>query len=427
MGDALGWNGIVLLAAAMIVTSLWILHRQMLSEGNDVLLSTGLTLLAAAACSMHWLARPHVFSLVLVAFWAGQLRAFEQGRLSGPQLFLRLVPLAMLWVNLHAGFLTGLILIGIYCIGAGTGLLARDGGQRATAWSQTRLLALLGVSCFLASLLNPNGWKLYAYLADFLQHTKLVGFVNEFRSPDFHTGSTHGFVLLLGVLAITLIGTRARLNPTEILLIGWAGCFALRWVRNVPIFAIVVTPILARQLSDWLRQAPDSRWLRYRRISRDFAEMNRIADGRWLVAGVLIVFVLVGAKPRIVGGEPMIDTDLLTNRFPVAAVRFLRQHPQTISGEVLNDYGWGGYLILVMPEHKVFVDGRNDFYGPDLMQDFSCLSKVCPDWESILRQYGVGWTILPRAHPLNELLALRTDWRLAYGDDVTAIYVRKPE
>lgn len=94
---------------------------------------------------------------------------------------------------------------------------------------------------------------------------------------------------------------------------------------------------------------------------------------------------------------------------------------------MLNDYGWGGYLILVMPEHKVFVDGRNDFYGPDLMQDFSCLSKVCPDWESILRQYGVGWTILPRAHPLNELLALRTDWRLAYGDDVTAIYVRKPE
>ena len=43
------------------------------------------------------------------------------------------------------------------------------------------------------------------------------------------------------------------------------------------------------------------------------------------------------------------------------------------------------------------------------------------------REYGVGWTILPRTHPLNVLFSLRKDWNLAYADDVTAIYARTPE
>ena len=32
-GDALGWNGIALLASVLIATCLWLLHRQLLSEG----------------------------------------------------------------------------------------------------------------------------------------------------------------------------------------------------------------------------------------------------------------------------------------------------------------------------------------------------------------------------------------------------------
>jgi hypothetical protein len=426
-GDALGWNGIVLLTATMIATSLWILYHQMLSEGSDILLATGLTLLASAACFIHWFARPHVFSFVLVAFFGEQLSAFERGNVRAGQLFLRLVPLTVLWVNLHAGFLTGLILIGVYWIGAATGLLAAGSGTRTAAWSRMKSLTLTGAGCSVASLANPNGWRLHEYLGNFLQHSTLVGFVSEFRSPNFHSPNAHGFLLLLGLLAATLIVIRARFSPTEILLVGWAGCFALRWVRNVPLFAIVVIPILARHLSAWLGQAPESWLLRYRKTCRDMSELDRRAGGRGLTALAFAILVLVIAKPRIAGGEPVIATGPLTNRFPVAAANFLRQHPGAVSGEMFNDYGWGGYLMLVIPDRKVFVDGRNDFYGADLIQDFVDVNKVHPDWDAVLRRYGVGWTILPRDHPLNILLALHTDWSAAYTDEVTAIYTRKHE
>jgi hypothetical protein len=427
-GDALGWNGIVFLAAALIATSLWILHRQLLSEGNDILLSSALTLLAAMTSWIHWLARPHVFSFVILTFWSWQLRAFEQGRQPARRLFWWLVPLTALWVNLHAGFLTGLMLIGVYFAGAGTESLARDTDRRVAARRRMLTYALLGAGCLMASFINPNGWKLHAYILDFLRHPKLVVLVNEFRSPNFHSSSTRGFLLMLLVLVFILAVARARLSATEILLIGWAGSLALRWGRNIPVFAIVVTPILAHHLTLWLREVRNSRVLaRYRRICDNVSEINACADGRLLVVGVSVVLLLVMAKPRVMGGEPILATELLTNRFPVAAVQFLRQNPVAVHGEMFNDYGWGGYLILTLPEHKVFVDGRNDFYGPELIQDFDTVNRAHLGWEDVLRKYKVNWTILPRAHPLNELLALHKDWSLSYTDQVAAIYSRRSE
>ncbi|HXI83499.1 MAG TPA: hypothetical protein VNL17_05345 [Verrucomicrobiae bacterium] len=427
-GDALGWNGIVLLAATFIATSLWMLYRQLLSEGNDLLLSTGLTLLAAMTCSMHWLARPHVISFAFLTFWAWQLRAFEQGRLPPRRLFVLLVPLTALWVNLHAGFLTGLMLIGVYFVGAAAELRDHDIGQRMIARRRMATLALLGASCLVASLVNPNGWRLHAYILDFLQHPKLVSLVNEFRSPDFHSNGTRGFLLMLFVLAFTLITARSRLSRTEILLVGWAGCLALRWVRNMPVFAIVATPILAQHLTLWLRGRCDSVLLTlYRKVCENVSQIDKRADGRWLAGIASVMLLLVVAKPRVVGGEPILATELLTNRFPVAAVRFLQQNPSPVHGEMFNNYGWGGYLMLALPERKIFVDGRNDFYGPELIQDFDTVNRVHPGWEDVLRKYKVDWTVLPRAHPLNELLALRKNWSLSYTDDVTAVYSCRPE
>jgi hypothetical protein len=155
--------------------------------------------------------------------------------------------------------------------------------------------------------------------------------------------------------------------------------------------------------------------------------MNRFADGRVTAALLFVALVVVMAKPHVLGREAVITTDILSNRFPVAAVQFVTAHPQAVHGEMFNDYGWGGYLMLALPDHKVFVDGRNDFYGDDLIQDFVNVNKVLPDWDAVLHRYGVGWTILPRDHPLNILLALHTDWSAAYMDDVTTIYTRKHE
>jgi hypothetical protein len=110
---------------------------------------------------------------------------------------------------------------------------------------------------------------------------------------------------------------------------------------------------------------------------------------------------------------------------PAAAVGFIRNNPQAVTGEMFNDYAWGGYLLWAMPERKVFIDGRNDFFGKGLCGEFNTVDETQPGWEAVLEKYRVGWTLLPPKHPLNALLALETSWKAAYTDEVAVVYTRR--
>src|ERR1039457_24055 len=112
-GHVCGWNGLVLIAATVIGTCFWLLHRQLLADGCDAILATALVLVAMLTCSMHWLARPLLFTHLLMLVFAWQLRWFEQGRVSARQLFLLLPLLMILWVNLHGGVVLGVMLVAI--------------------------------------------------------------------------------------------------------------------------------------------------------------------------------------------------------------------------------------------------------------------------------------------------------------------------
>jgi hypothetical protein len=451
-GNSLGWNGIVLLAAALIATTLWLLHRQLLAEGNELLLSTGLVMLAALGCSTHWLARPHLITHLLTVVFAWQLNGFMHGRVSTVRLFEVLVPLSLLWANLHGAFFVGFVLIATFWSGAAIEA-GRDSvhGTRAGRWmrrgqpglrraqssrglslqtaGRLKILTIVGALCLAASLINPNGWRLHAQVLHFLRTPALATLTNEFRSPNFHSGGTTGFLLVLLALAVILLVARPRFRPTEILLVCVWGYFALHSARNVPLFALVVTPILATHLNQFLLQRQDSRSMHlYRKVSADMSDLDRSASGRIpavFVVGLLIVAI---AWPVASNSRPLITTEVLTNRFPVATVEYYLKGPEAeaaLRGEMFNDYGWGGYLMLALPNRKVFIDGRNDFYGEELVREFNQVNTVKPGWENVLEKYNVGWTILPPNHLLNSLLALRTDWKLYHTDDVAAVFVRK--
>jgi hypothetical protein len=428
MGDALGWNGIVVLSAALIATYLWLLYRILLNEGVDLPLAMVFTLLAMLPCSVHWLARPHLFTHLFALVFTWQLRLFDRGKLVKRLLFLRLVPLMVLWVNLHGAFFTGLLIIFTFFVGNIISLFGSPPESRPVIHNKSKQLVLLGIACALATLLNPNGWKLPLHVIEFLRDPVLARYANEFRSPNFHTTGAHGFLITLALVAGTLIVLRQSWSATDITVTGTWGLLALLSARNVPIFALVVTPILTDHLQTTIARARTGLPVDfYHRFVSNLAALERSFRGQVMIAMTVAILVIAVALPKFGHSASPVATDIMTNRFPVAAIRFVAGNPHAIGGEMFNDYGWGGYLMLMMPDHKVFVDGRNDFYGPDLIHDFDIVNRIRPDWDAVLQKYKVGWTILPRDHALNILLSLHEDWSLAYTDDVAAIYVRKPK
>ncbi|MGD1019185.1 MAG: hypothetical protein ABSA12_07680 [Verrucomicrobiia bacterium] len=424
-GNALGWNGVVFVAAVLIATTLALLHWQLLAEGNEILLSTFLVLLAALAYMIHWVARPHLYTLLCVVIFAWQLRWFDRDRVSARQLFARLVPLTAVWVNLHGGFLSGFALIGLYFLGNAVRMMTDGASARVTLRRKMITLGALGVACALATLLNPNGWKLDEYLLSFLRTPTQAHFTSEWNSANFHFGGMRGFEWQLLVLGFLLIVVRRPLAATDLLLIAFWLWSALYAMRNVPIFALIATPIFAEHLSAACQRAPDTVWGRwFWRMSKNAQAMNLTAGGRGLVVALVIAMVAVLAKPRFAGGPPLLETRISSNRFPSATVSYLRVHPQAVHGEMFNEDGWGGYFLLDWPERKVFIDGRDDFYSAAFLHEFTDVSHVQPSWDSVLTKYHVGWTILPAQHPLNRILELSPQWTLVFSNQQTLVFSR---
>ncbi len=388
-GRAGGLFGLSALAALVIATTFALLHWRLVRDGNDLLIATALTLLAAWAACMHWMARPHVFSFLMMLLWHECVRRVDRG--ARPWL---LTAVMALWVNLHGGFLAGFLVLGAYWLGA-----VRDAAK-------LRQLSGAALLCAGAVLLNPSGWRLPWHNLQFLHSEFLVNWLAEYASMDFQSREARGFLAWLAILFVTLAWRRPRLTSSaSLVLVSWTA-FALYSRRNIPLMVILTAPIIAPALSE----AVGERW---RALSQ---RLGGDKHGWPVVATLACAGVLCVAHP----------TELPRERWPVAAVQYIQQHPTEFNGRMFNDYVWGGYLLKALPEQRVFVDGRTDFYGEALIRNYVAMTELQTNWLATLERYDARWTLLPRRSRLNQALAELPAWRCAYTDEVAEIYRRLP-
>src|SRR5205085_6569736 len=104
--------------------------------------------------------RPRVFTLLLSSVYLALLGHYLRHR--GGREIWWLVPLMALWVNLHGGFLIGLVLIGLTIVGTALEAWANREELRSS-WPQLKTLGLVLVACALAVLLNPHGIWIYKF------------------------------------------------------------------------------------------------------------------------------------------------------------------------------------------------------------------------------------------------------------------------
>jgi hypothetical protein len=391
-----GLTGLGTLAALVIATTFALLHRQLIREGNDLLTATLVLVVAMWAATSHWLARPHVFSFLFMVLWHDRLRRHRRvaqlSRLVGG-----LSVLTLLWVNIHGGYLAACFVLAAYWLGA---LFEQD-------LTRLKHLTIAAAACGVAALVNPNGLRLHLHNLAFLRSNFFTGWLAEYQTLNFQSAGSHGFLLWLALLFLTLGMTRPRWRPTEILLVTMWGYFALFAGRNVALFALLSAPLIAPPISEFVSR-------RWRGLCQRLAETDAAANGWPVVVGIALAAIVLVPRP----------TSLPAKDWPIAAVAHVRAHAELFPGHVFNQYKWGGYFLQFVPEYKVFVDGRADFYGEELVREFDHVTALRPGWQDILAKYDVQWTLMPVDHPLNVALHLLPDWQPAYADDVAAIYRR---
>jgi len=396
----IGLSGVVLLIALLIAATFACTYRAMLKRNISRIPALVITMLAAYASNLHWLARPHIFTFLFAAVWAYQLEN-EKGRVW-------LFPLIMwAWANTHGAFIAGFVIWGAHAAGWLWEYLHKQNTKEAGI-----RLAVIGVASFAITLINPAGWRLWGTSIGYLGTRFLVDRTIEYQSPNFHNWSTWPFLMMLS-LGILLLGMRGRLRLHESLLFaGWT-IMSLYSARNIPLFAIITAPYLGTAIQAAVEKIPA--WQQFeQRISR--AE-NSLKGILWPLLAVTVLAVSSYTRPN-----PADQFD--PNKFPVKAVDWLSAHPQ--QGPMFNNFIWGGYILYrLWPQQTVFIDGQTDFYGEALTREYTQVMSLDQGWEAVLEKYDVSWVIVQSDKPLVTALQDDMNWSPIYSDD-TATILRRP-
>jgi len=395
-----GFVGLIFSFSLVIVIALWITYGR--CDGRPY--AAGIAILfAAAASSPLFGIRPQMLTLLLASIYILLLERFNPNEQSRRLWWL--VPMMLLWVNLHAGFALGLVLIGLYICRA---LL--DG-----EWDHLKPLIIVLLICTAVVPLNPNGLRMFTYPYETLTSPSMAAFIQEWASPNFHQITyVPLIVLLLSTFgAMALSPRRPRLGEVFLVLITALG--ALRSVRHIPIFALFAAPVFARHLWAIANE-------------RGWAKLLTGEETRPNAFKLLINVVLLSA-PLALGVWHLWffashQRYYESIRNPVAAVEFFKS--QHLPAPIYNRYGWGGYLIYQLyPEYRVYIDGRADVYGDafftEAMQTYDGLN----DWRKSLDKYGIQTLIIGPDAPLATLLRTDSAWSKVYEDNQATIFLRK--
>ena len=113
----------------------------------------------------------------------------------------------------------------------------------------------------------------------------------------------------------------------------------------------------------------------------------------------------------------------IDDKNPVKAVEFIKAHH--LSGHILNEYLYGGYLIWALPNKPVFIDGRGDiFEWSGVLDEFSKWVTLQSNPNELLDKYRVDFCLLSLDSPMARVLPLLPGWKEIYSDHVSVIFAR---
>ena len=396
-----GAGGLIVVSAIVTTAGFLLLYLRCPGKPHWAAAATALGALTSAPA---WGVRPQMFTFALASLLLWLLERGQQR----PWLLVSIPPMFLLWLNLHAGSALGPALMLAYSLGLVIEVALGDTPWQE-AWRPLARLLLLVLACMALVPLNPSGAQLYRYPFDTLRSSGMRSFIVEWFSPNFHELRFIPFLIVLLLLLAVLARVRARPQARTLVPLVLTTLLALDAVRHVPIFVLLAIPVVAAGLAG-------------SRSATGEPTPSPAAQVRPMFNGLAVVLMAGFALVRWVGlaqGQAAAEAQ----QFPAKAVEALRS--RDLGGQVFAYYDWGGYTIYKLyPEYQVFVDGRADLYGDDLLQQFQTAIQLRTGWREVLDRWNVRAVLLPPQCALVQALVRDHTWHLEYGDSQALVLFR---
>ncbi len=438
-----GYNFLVVLFALITLTAFILLHWYIYKKTRNsyhYLALASLQFLGIIACLPHLGVRIQALALLFVLLTLILIMFYEK-RKHKYILFLFL-PLMFLWANLHASFLLGLFLLFSW---AGVKVFEKILFRSRFGWmvSQTSKLTwheifiFFGVtlSVVVATFFTPYRLELYSFLSGY-KNKAYLSLIQEWLPQyvfPFHYDQIIFLALGLAALFIYLrehFNKRQSLDWWQIFLVITFLILGIKSRRHFPLFFIVSLPLLIQVYSPLFYAFKE--------------KLNNL-----LKTVILVCLFLAAITPFFVIRSIDNPFDYFCKDYPCEAVDFLRNNPNYLNNRVFNNYGWGGFLIFVLPEQKLFIDGRlpqvefagktfiEEYYNffkdeqtiADKLSEYQIELVVTNSADKIIRLKWIDRIVLmtkvkeiKSKNRLREYLANQSEWQEIYDDGVTKIY-----
>ncbi len=345
--------------------------------------------------------RPQLIGYILLIL---EMLLLHLGRARNPRWFLMLPPLFALWVNCHGSFFLGILLATVLLFTSYLNL--RAGLLSASPWEPRRRRtlrmgppALAGRALPQSRRRPPGRLPAPALLQSAGQRRQCAGVAAPRTHRPARAGTAGG---RLRHCAPAHRPQVAAIRRRSCLLLALGTWLAMNHRRMVFVFGILAAPILCRLLADT--------WENYE------AERDRPLPNLVLIVISLFVCCLAFPSRQSLAMQ-------VAQQSPVKAVEFLQSH--NLGSRMLNDYGYGGYLIWAAPQYPVFVDGRTDiFEWTGVLQDYGRWAMLQSPPHDLLDKYHIDFCLLEKNSPMAFVLPLMPDWKLVYSDDNSIIFQR---
>ncbi len=259
--------------------------------------------------------------------------------------------LFIIWANLHAGFVIGLI----YLIYLGV-------TKKSRFWTG------IFIASVLATFINAYGPVLYVEVMRTLLDPSLHNHITEWKSFNFEF-SSNIYILFwaVGFCLFSRKKLRSYIGFDFLLFLS-----ALSANRNFPLF--VVSSI--NKTNDYIEQI-------YRSFPKKITKSGK---------NVLLIFLIgfISAVSYSIWLDYFPIQSILSN-YPVAQVQYLNKHK--CQGNLFNDYNDGGYIIWKLPSTPVFIDGRmpswKNAHNVEYFNIYLSVIKSQSDQDKVFKEYNI--------------------------------------
>ncbi len=360
-----GWTGLALLRAVLVGVIFGSVLLIGLRRGLSPRIAALLTIVVFAVAAPALALRPQLLGMVLFAVTLVLVsdRNRHRARLWTMPL------LVVIWANVHGSFFLAPLVLGLAWL--------EDLTEHAPGGRTTLFVALASV---IAACLTPYGPAVWVYAAGLATNPEVTRRITEWQPTTIRDGT--GLLFFLSAAAVVaLMARRGRPIPWPTL--AWLGAFfaiglyAQRGLAWWPLAAAVPVAALLPTGAD----APEPA------TPPTMRRLNVIVVGVLLLAGLVLLPVWRATDPAT--GVP---TAVLTDA-PLGLTAALRTVARP-GDHVFNPQPWGSWFEFALPDVKVALDSRIEFFPPNVWDDYEAVVAGRDGWEERLQAWKVALVVV---------------------------------